>query len=179
MSNLEHAIRHSDLNLGPRSRVCEPASDRWQSGDAARIKGCLGVLVNTFDLAERPGATVVGTIAGSAAARVGLAAGDTITSVCGIGLSTAVALGEVISIFHPGEHVNLTWITPGGTAHFASVRLSRAPAPGRQVARTRKAPAGNMAVPELPRTSASTRSSVSSPRSSPIGALGEIRTPTR
>jgi hypothetical protein len=114
MSNLEHAIRHSDLNLGPRSRVCEPASDQWQSGDAARIKGCLGVLVDTFDLAERPGATVVGTIAGSAAARVGLAAGDTITSVCGIGLSTAVALGKVISIYHAGEHVNLTWIAPGG-----------------------------------------------------------------
>ncbi len=85
----------------------------------------LGVLIDTFDLGDRLGASVVGTVANSAAARIGLAAGDTITSFSGIGLTSADSLRDEISTHVPGEHVNVTWLTPHGTAHLACVQLSR------------------------------------------------------
>lgn len=126
MSTLEQAIQQNDLIADPHSGTCELA----QFGGATREKGFLGVLVDTFDLGNRLGASVVGTVAGSAAARINLAAGDTIISVCGIGLFSAIALGEEISNHHPGEHVTLTWITPQGSSRFARVRLSREPDAG-------------------------------------------------
>lgn len=126
MSNVQHAVRQSGFAPGPlRSDAGSTGARRLPP--ASRIRGFLGVLVDSFDPRGSKGISVLGTFAGSAAARVGLAVGDTITSVDGIGLSSGASLGELISGSDPGEHVTVAWTTPQGTGHLACVRLSREP----------------------------------------------------
>lgn len=127
MSKLDHEVRWSDLGVCIR-RPSDPKQIRRRPLATARcVKGFLGVLVDTLDHRELQGVRVVGTVAGSTAARIGLATGDTITSFGGMQPASAIALGNFVSTCHPGQHVDLTWTTPQGSAHFANVRLSREP----------------------------------------------------
>jgi hypothetical protein len=127
MTNLQQVVRPSRASreAGPRHTVGR--TSRKRPANRSRTVGFLGVLVDALDFSARAGAAVVGSVAGSSAARVGLAAGDTITSVNGVGITTAKALGDALSMQRPGDHVTLTWVTPHKTAHVANVRLSRAP----------------------------------------------------
>jgi S1-C subfamily serine protease len=126
MTTLEHMGRHSDRAVGTRGASESPGYRRHTIAATTRVNGFLGVLVDKLDLGIPQGVSVVGTVARSPAARIGLAAGDTITSIAGTGPSSAIALGKIISANRPGQHLDLTWTTPNGTAHYAKVRLSRA-----------------------------------------------------
>ena len=126
MNKFEDAVKQSDLAHRPQKSNRGLMGAR-RSPNTSHTDGFLGVLVDRFGQRSVDGASVVGTIAGSAAARVGLGTGDTFTAVSGVGLVTGAPLGALISARDPGEHMTVTWITPQGTAHFASVRLSRDP----------------------------------------------------
>jgi len=127
MSDVEHAVKLSEFAPG-QSRSDTATTGVRRSLPGSGTKGFLGVIVGSFAPGRTMGVSVGGTFAGSAAARVGLAAGDTITSVGGTGLTSAASLRERISASESGEHVNVVWITPQGTGHVASARLSREPA---------------------------------------------------
>jgi S1-C subfamily serine protease len=126
MIDLKHFVRQTEL-LPRRLRSDDATRDVRRLPATSRSNGFLGVLIDTFDRRGSKGVPIVGAISGSAAARVGLAAGDSITSVGGVGLFTGAALRELISASLPGEHVTVAWVTPQGTGHFACVRLSREP----------------------------------------------------
>lgn len=127
MNSIQQAVRPNDLDREAQSGSIVSETSRKRSSNRSSAAGFLGVLVDALDFAGKEGASVVGSVASSSAARVGLAAGDMITSVNGVGTSTASALGDVLSTQHPGDHVTLTWVTPYQTAHAANIRLSRAP----------------------------------------------------
>jgi S1-C subfamily serine protease len=126
MIDLKHYVRKTEF-LPPRLRSDNASVGVQGLTPPSRTKGFLGVLVDTSDRRGVKGVPIVGTIAGSAAARVGLSTGDTISSISGVGLFTGAALGELISACLPGEHVTVAWVTPQGTGHFACVRLSHEP----------------------------------------------------
>ncbi len=126
MIDLKHYVRKTEF-LPPRLRSDKTSVGVQGVAPPSRAKGFLGVLVDTSGRGEVKGVPIVGTIASSAAARVGLSTGDTITSISGVGLFTGAALGEMISACLPGEHVTVAWVTPQGTGHFACVRLSLEP----------------------------------------------------
>jgi S1-C subfamily serine protease len=74
------------------------------------------------------GATVVGTVSGSAAAQAGLAAGDQITSVGGHAVSSSPEIASVLQQYHPGQKISISWTDQSGQSHTATVTLTTGPA---------------------------------------------------
>jgi S1-C subfamily serine protease len=73
------------------------------------------------------GATIEGVIRDTPAAEIGLASGDTITSVGGHAIAAQSDLEGVIEQYHPGEKVTVTWTDQSGQSHSASVTLANGP----------------------------------------------------
>ncbi|GAB3433967.1 hypothetical protein GCM10027517_01510 [Phycicoccus ginsengisoli] len=84
--------------------------------------------VQTTDSSYAAGAPVVGVVAGSAAQRAGLAAGDTITAVGGKAVSSTSDLTDALAKRSPGDRVPVSWTDAGGAAHHATVTLGAGPA---------------------------------------------------
>jgi S1-C subfamily serine protease len=71
--------------------------------------------------------TVAGVVPGGAAARAGLAAGDTLRSLHGVDVATLPRLRRVLAGLEPGDTVALTWTGSSGRTHSGTVTLGRAP----------------------------------------------------
>jgi S1-C subfamily serine protease len=74
------------------------------------------------------GVTVQGTFAGMPAAKAGITAGSTITSVDGTAITTATQLSALIAAHKVGDTVTVHWTTATGVAHSAVVTLVGGPA---------------------------------------------------
>lgn len=74
------------------------------------------------------GVTISGVIPGTAAGKAGLAAGDTITSLGGMSVTSPSALSAAIAAHHPGDSVKVTWVDASGKIHTATVTLGEGPA---------------------------------------------------
>lgn len=72
-------------------------------------------------------ALVGGVYAGTPAARAGISAGDTITSVDGLHMSSTSGLRKAISALKPGDRVSISWTDPEGASHSAAVTLTTGP----------------------------------------------------
>jgi S1-C subfamily serine protease len=96
--------------------------------EAGLASGAVHVGSAAFPGVEATGATVVGVVAGSAAAGAGLVAGDVITSLGGQSVDSAHALGAAMSQHHPGDKVSVTWTSQDGQTHTATVVLATGPA---------------------------------------------------
>ncbi len=110
-------------------------ADRIEAGeDSATIHtgttGFLGVQLSQGSLGgfSTSGATIAGVVDGSAAAKAGLAAGDTITAVDGTAIASASDLTTAISKYDAGQQVTLTWLDSSGQTHSATVTLGAGPA---------------------------------------------------
>jgi S1-C subfamily serine protease len=71
---------------------------------------------------------VEGVLAGSAAARAGVVAGDTITVVAGRAVTTPASLSAIVGSLTSGQRVSLRWTDQAGTTHRATVTLMAGPA---------------------------------------------------
>jgi S1-C subfamily serine protease len=74
------------------------------------------------------GALVDGVLCGTAAATLGLASGDVITSVNGQAVTTPGSLTAMMSGFRPGTKVTLSWETVSGNHKRGTLTLGAAPA---------------------------------------------------
>ncbi|GEL94798.1 S1C family serine protease [Cellulomonas composti] len=75
------------------------------------------------------GATIAGVIDGTPAVTAGLAAGDVITSVGGVAVSSSDELSAALDGFQPGDEVALTWLSAStGATASATVTLVAGPA---------------------------------------------------
>ena len=74
------------------------------------------------------GATVVGVLSGSPAARAGLKAGDVIVSLDGQSVGSSQALTTLVGRYYPGDRVKIGWKTRSGVRHVSTVRLASGPA---------------------------------------------------
>ncbi|MCU1466968.1 MAG: septum formation initiator [Actinomycetia bacterium] len=83
--------------------------------------GLLGVQV---DATVGVGAAVLGVQTGSAAAQVGIAAGDIITAVAGQNVDSSTALSAALASTHVGDKIAISWQDAAGAAHTASVTLT-------------------------------------------------------
>jgi S1-C subfamily serine protease len=75
-----------------------------------------------------PGATVAGTLSGSAAESAGISAGDVITSIDGTPIGSADDLSSTLAGYAPGDRVTVTWTTAAGASESATVTLGTGPA---------------------------------------------------
>jgi S1-C subfamily serine protease len=74
------------------------------------------------------GATIAGTVNGSAAEQAGLQAGDTITSINGQSVASASGLSTAMEAFKPGQQVTIGWVDSSGQSQTATVTLGSGPA---------------------------------------------------
>ena len=72
-------------------------------------------------------ASLAGVVPSGAAEEAGLAAGDTVTAVDGVGTTDAAALGAAIATHEAGETVSIEWTDSQGAGHTTDVTLGRAP----------------------------------------------------
>jgi len=74
------------------------------------------------------GAEIAGVIDGGAAAQVGLAEGDVITSLGGHTVDSATTLSTLMAGYNAGTRVALGWTDVNGQSHSATVTLGSGPA---------------------------------------------------
>jgi S1-C subfamily serine protease len=73
------------------------------------------------------GTLVLGAICATPAASAGLTGGVVITAVNGQAVSSPNSLSSILSRFHPGDTISLTWVSPSGKRTTSSLRLTAAP----------------------------------------------------
>jgi S1-C subfamily serine protease len=111
-------------------------SDLIVSGQASSTihlgyPGFLGVQVQPSSASgsvSSTGAVVAGVVNGSAAAKAGIQAGDTITAVGGTTISSPTALSTAMVTSKPGQQVTVTWLDTAGQSHSATLTLGTGPA---------------------------------------------------
>jgi S1-C subfamily serine protease len=74
------------------------------------------------------GASIAGAEQGSAAARAGLAAGDSITSLGGHRITAPAQIRSVLTQYHPGDKISITWTDQAARQHSATIVLATGPA---------------------------------------------------
>jgi S1-C subfamily serine protease len=74
------------------------------------------------------GAAVAEVVQGSPVARAGLQPGDVIQSLGGHRVSSADDVQSVMTRYHPGDRVSLSWADQAGQGHSATIQLATGPA---------------------------------------------------
>ncbi len=88
----------------------------------------LGISVVSDQSGSAAGADVQQTLANSAAAAVGITAGDVITAIGTTPITSPAALTTRLAADRPGQHVSVTWTDLQGQPHVATVTLGAGPA---------------------------------------------------
>jgi S1-C subfamily serine protease len=73
------------------------------------------------------GTLIIGTICGSPAASAGMTGGAVITVVNGQAVGSPDDLSGILSRFHPGEVISVTWVSPSGQRTTSSLHLTAGP----------------------------------------------------
>jgi S1-C subfamily serine protease len=73
------------------------------------------------------GLDVSGVVGGTPAQKAGIAAGDVITKFDGRSLTSDGQLTDLLVPYHPGQTARITWVTPDGASHTATVALASGP----------------------------------------------------
>ena len=73
------------------------------------------------------GTLVIGTICSGPAAAAGLTAGSVITAVNGQAIGAPDSLTAVVSRYHPGDVLSVTWVSPSGQRSTSNMTLTQGP----------------------------------------------------
>jgi len=73
------------------------------------------------------GTLIIGTICGSPAASAGMTGGAVITAVNGQAVGSPDDLSGILSRFHPGDTISVTWVSPSGQRTTSSMDLAAGP----------------------------------------------------
>jgi S1-C subfamily serine protease len=82
--------------------------------------------IDVQDSATPPGAVIVGVQPGTPAEVAGMAAGDVIVSIDGVGVGSVLALRDQLQRFTGGDRVVVGWTDPAGHRHSESVQVAAA-----------------------------------------------------
>ena len=73
------------------------------------------------------GTLIDGTICGSPAASAGLTGGAVITAVNGQAVGSPNDLAGILTRFHPGEVISVSWVSPSGQRTTSNLYLTAGP----------------------------------------------------
>ena len=73
------------------------------------------------------GTLIDGTICGSPAASAGMTGGAVITAVNGQAVGSPDDLSSIMTRFHPGDTISVTWVSPSGQRTTSSLHLTACP----------------------------------------------------
>ena len=83
-----------------------------------------------FGIGQTPttnGLDVSNVVGGTPAAKAGIAAGDVVTKFDGHTITNDSQLTDLLVPYHPGQTATITWVTPTGESHTASITLASGP----------------------------------------------------
>ena len=112
----------------PISKALSIASQITSGTSNATIHQGLPAFLGVQFSSETAGADIAGVVSGSAAAKAGLAAGDTITAVDGKAVATSTALATALAAHKPGDQVKISYTNTAGSAKSLTVTLGSGPA---------------------------------------------------
>jgi S1-C subfamily serine protease len=105
-----------------------PSSAGSAGGDGSPYGGYFGEGNGGYGSSTVSGASVAGTVSGSAAAQAGLTQGDVITAVAGHTITSATGVSSALAGHHPGDSISISWTDQSGQSHTATVQLGAGPA---------------------------------------------------
>jgi S1-C subfamily serine protease len=73
------------------------------------------------------GTVIIGIICNGPAAAAGMTAGSVITSVNGQAIGSPASLTGVVSKYHPGQVISVTWVSPSGQHSTSNMTLGAGP----------------------------------------------------
>jgi len=73
------------------------------------------------------GTLIIGIICGGPAAAAGITAGSVITAVNGQAIGSPGSLTAVVSTYHPGQVISVTWVSPSGQHSTSKLTLAAGP----------------------------------------------------
>jgi S1-C subfamily serine protease len=115
----------------PQAQAQQQEQQNGGSGGSGSPPGCYAsnadLTVPTAIAPVSAGALVDGTICGSPAAAAGLTGGAVITAVNGQAVGSPDDLAGILTRFHPGEVISVTWVSPSGQRSTSSLHLSAGP----------------------------------------------------
>jgi S1-C subfamily serine protease len=88
----------------------------------------LGVAISPGQQGLAQGVQIAGVTSGTAAASAGLTAGDVVTAVAGHTVGTSASIEQVLTSYHPGDKVSVSWTDTAGQPHTATLTLGTGPA---------------------------------------------------
>ncbi len=89
--------------------------------------GNFGQSPSTTSPSAANGLTVSNVVGGTPAQKVGIAAGDVVTKFAGHSITSDGQLTDLLVPYHPGQQATITWVTPDGVAHTATITLASGP----------------------------------------------------
>jgi len=135
---IESGKGSSTVHVGPTAFLGVDVAPSASSGTSSGLGGSGGFgfgfgnggIGNTGNTgtASPSGVDIVSVIGGGPAARAGLAAGDTITSLDGRSVMTPDSLSSTLGGDRPGSTVRVGYLDPGGQSHTLLVTLGSGPA---------------------------------------------------
>ena len=103
-------------------------------GNGGRRNGSQSCYTSDRDLAVpatianvSSGTLIIGTICGGPAQAAGMTAGSVITAVNGQAIGAPESLTGVVSKYHPGDTISITWVSPSGQRSTSSIKLTAGP----------------------------------------------------
>jgi S1-C subfamily serine protease len=73
------------------------------------------------------GLDISNVVGGTPAQKAGIAAGDVVTKFDGHTITTDGQLTDLLVPYHPGQKATITWATPDGASHTATITLASGP----------------------------------------------------
>jgi S1-C subfamily serine protease len=121
---------------GPNSSPQAQAQQEQQqnggfSGGTGNTQQCYtsnsGLTVPSSIAPVSSGALIIGTICGSPAGAAGMTGGAVITAVNGQAVGSPDELSGILSRFHPGDTISVTWVSTSGQRTTSSLQLTAGP----------------------------------------------------
>ena len=115
----------------PQTQAQQQEQQNGGSGGSGSTQGCYS---SNADLTIPPviapvssGTLIDGTICGSPAASAGLTGGAVITAVNGQAVGSPDDFARIMTRFHPGDTISVTWVSPSGQRTTSSLHLTAGP----------------------------------------------------
>ncbi|HEY2577351.1 MAG TPA: trypsin-like peptidase domain-containing protein [Streptosporangiaceae bacterium] len=98
------------------------------NGNGSCLNSAATSVPSTIPSDVSSGALVGGVLCRTPVAQAGISGGSVITSIDGQATSSPAVLTKLLTHYHPGNSISITWVAPNGQKHTSSVKLASGPA---------------------------------------------------
>ena len=121
----------SGSSSNPQTQAQQQEQQNGDSGDSGSTPTCYtsneDLTVPSAIAPVNSGALIDGTICGSPAASAGMTGGAVITAVNGQAVGSPDGFAKIMTRFHPGDTISVTWVSPSGQRTTTSQHLTAGP----------------------------------------------------